>query len=168
MERDHRVPVSIVHYRRAVYVARDPNQPKTRLTMDAAVCAAMPADAKDLWAAPTVDLLPPDHMVLELKFDGDRPGWMRELCRCFCLRAIAVSKFGLSVVHLHRPDYRHAIRFLTPRPFKQALGQRPTFPQRSDLPSLELPLDSAEGHGAPLPGLPGLALEAPAPGVVDP
>jgi hypothetical protein len=164
MERDHRVPVSVVHYQRAVYVARDPNQPKTRLTMDCQICAGFPKDAKELWVAPTVDLLPPDWMVLELKFDGDRPGWMRELCRNFHLRAMPVSKFGLSVVHLHRPDNRHALRFLTPRPFKRALGGgaedrgTATSTPNTAPPASETP---------PAPQLPGYASQIHPPGVVD-
>ena len=34
-----RRPVSVVHYVREVYVARDPDQPKVRLTLDCDVCA---------------------------------------------------------------------------------------------------------------------------------
>lgn len=123
MERDHRVPMTVVHYERAVYIARDRDQPKTRLTMDCLVSAAPVTGPRELWTPPTVALIPSDWMVLELKFDGDRPGWMRELCRRFGLRAVPISKFGLSVARTQRPGFRHQVRFLTPRPFKRAVWE---------------------------------------------
>jgi hypothetical protein len=126
MEDGARMPVSVVHYTRAVYVARDRDQPKTRLTMDCEVCAGRVRGPRDLWAPRAVDLVPPGWMVLELKFDGDRPGWMRTLCQRLRLRAIPISKFGLSVNRIWRPEEKRQARFFDPRPFKRALWEAAT------------------------------------------
>jgi hypothetical protein len=52
---------------------------------------------------------------MELKFDGDRPGWMRTLCKQLRLRAVPVSKFGLSVAKGMRAGNARELRYLTPR-----------------------------------------------------
>ncbi len=110
-----RVPVSVVHYVREVYVSRRKDQPRVRLTIDHGVCATVAPSVTDLYAPPTVDLIPPDWIVMELKFDGDRPGWMRTLCKQLRLRAVPVSKFGLSVVKGVRAGSARELRYLTPR-----------------------------------------------------
>lgn len=118
VERDRRGPVSIVHYDREVFVARDPNQPKVRLTMDHEVTATVAPQANELYGPPHVALLPPDWMVLELKFDFHRPGWMKTLCRELGLRAVPISKFGLSVAKGVAGNKYAEVRFLTPRPLR--------------------------------------------------
>jgi len=114
-EEFRRKPVSVVHYEREVFVARDPNQPKVRLTMDHQIHATVNPDTHDLYGKRDVDLLPPDWMVLELKFDNQRPGWMKTVCRELGLRAVPVSKFGLSVAKGVAGNKHREVRFFTPR-----------------------------------------------------
>ncbi len=116
-----RVPVSTVHYRREVYVARDNIYSNVRLTLDRRVCAAVNPDVRGLFAAPDVDLIPPDWMVMELKFSGTRPGWMRQVVCELGLRATPVSKFGLSVALGQRAAPARELRFFTPRPLKHTV-----------------------------------------------
>ena len=115
MENHQRQPVSVVHYAREVFIARDPNQPKIRLTMDHQVHATIRPDVHDLYGAHHVELLPPDWMVVELKFDNERPGWMKQVCRELGLRAVPVSKFGLSVAKGVAGNKYREVRFFTPR-----------------------------------------------------
>ncbi len=117
-----RIPVSIVHYVREVFVARDPNQPKVRLTLDKFINATISPSPRDLYAPGDVDLVPRDWMVLELKFDGDRPGWMRVVCRELGLRAHPVSKFGLSVAKGVAGSRYREVRYLTPPPIRTMGG----------------------------------------------
>ena len=117
VERGGRVPVSCVHYRREVYVAAEPGS-TVRLTLDRDLTAATRPGVKELFAAPDVALIPPDWMVMELKFSGDRPGWMRRIIRELGVRASPVSKFGLSVVLGRRADRPVEVRFFTPRPLR--------------------------------------------------
>ena len=114
-----RVPVSVVHYVREVYVSRRKDQPRLRLTIDHAVSATVVPSVTDLYAPPSVDLIPQDWIVMELKFDGDRPGWMRTLCQKLRLRAVPVSKFGLSVAKGLRAGNARENRYLTPPKLRQ-------------------------------------------------
>jgi hypothetical protein len=116
-----RVPVSVVHYAREVFVGVDPDRPQVRLTLDHGVTATTRGLTwSGLYLPPDVALVPEGWMVLELKFGGSKPGWMRHLCRELGLRACPVSKFGLSVamgVAGHRP---REVRYVTPRPLRRA------------------------------------------------
>ena len=113
-----RRPVSVVHYAREVWVSTRKDQPKVRLTLDLEVTATVAPKARDLYAPPDVWLLPEDWMVVELKYDGDRPGWMRRIAKELGLRAHPVSKFGLSVALGMRRDHLHARRYLIPKPLR--------------------------------------------------
>ena len=116
-----RVPVSVVHYTREVFVGLDPDRPQVRLTLDHDVTASTEDLAYcDLYREPHVQLLPPDWMVLELKFGGSKPGWMRHICRELGLRACPVSKFGLSVGMGVAGNRYREVRYLTPRPVRRA------------------------------------------------
>ncbi len=116
-----RIPVSVVHYEREVWVGLDPCRTKVRLTLDHGVTATTrglrPAS---LYDPPDVDLLPPGWMVVELKFGGSKPGWMRRLCRAMQLRATPVSKFGLSVAKGVAGNRYDEVRYLTPRGIRNA------------------------------------------------
>lgn len=116
MHLETRRPVSVVHYLREVFVDRDPSNPKVRLTIDRNVTATTRPATMNPYAPATVDLIPRDWAVLELKFDENRPGWMRRLVRELRLCAVPVSKFGLSVVLGFRADKPYEIRFFTPTP----------------------------------------------------
>jgi hypothetical protein len=107
-----RHPVVTVHYRRDTWVS---SRPKARLTLDSSITACAATSASDLFAPGTHDVVPGDLMVMELKFDGDCPGWMRALVRDLRLRAEPVSKFGLSVARVHRGDRPRELRALAAR-----------------------------------------------------
>ncbi len=119
VEEHRRRPVSVVHYMREVYQDRRPGMSKVRLTLDYHVSATADPRPVDLYAEPDVELLPPDWMVMELKFNVDRPAWMRRLCKELRLRAVPVSKFGLSVVRTRCADQVHKVRYLTPPAIRQ-------------------------------------------------
>ncbi len=115
-----RVPVAVVHYQREIFTAPDCEGRKVRLTLDRHVGATTrhltPAG---LYDPPDTDVLPPDWMVMELKFPGSAPGWMRRIVRALGLRAVPVSKFGLAValgVAGRRP---REVRYLMPRPVRR-------------------------------------------------
>jgi hypothetical protein len=115
-----RRPVSVVHYAREVFVGLDPEDPRVRLTLDHGVTATTRDVAwTGLYQPPDVALIPAGWMVLELKFGGTKPGWMRRLCRDLDLRATPVSKFGLSVA-MGAAGWRYReVRYLTPRPLRR-------------------------------------------------
>lgn len=116
-----RVPVSVVHYEREVFVDRDEDR-RSRLTLDRNVRATTRnVRVQDLFAPADVDLLPPDWMVVEMKFGGTAPGWMRQLVRELRLRAIPVSKFGLSVALGVAGGRSREVRYLVPRPVRRLL-----------------------------------------------
>ena len=115
----HRQPVSVVHYEREVFVARSPKHPRVRMTIDRDVCATTRPSTLDPYAPADVDLIPRDWVVLELKFDSDRPHWMRTLVQTLRLHAVPVSKFGLSVLLGYRADQPREIRFFTPTPLRR-------------------------------------------------
>ena len=115
----YRSPVSVVHYDREVFIDRNPFRSKVRLTIDRNVTATTRPMTLDPYAPATVDLIPRDWVVLELKFGDDRPGWMRQLVRTFKLRAVPVSKFGLSVALGFRTDHPDELRFFTPAPLRR-------------------------------------------------
>ncbi|MCB9765798.1 MAG: polyphosphate polymerase domain-containing protein [Alphaproteobacteria bacterium] len=114
---DGRRPVSVVHYVREVYTALD--DPACRLTIDRDVCATTCPTSLDLYAAPDVDLIPRDWVVLEMKFRAHRPLWMRRICAALGLRAVPISKFGLSVALGFRGGHARELRFFTPYPLRR-------------------------------------------------
>ena len=61
-------------------------------------------------------LIPPDWIVMELKFERYAPAWMHMLRRELAIHAVPVSKFGLSVARCLRGAYPRELRALTPRP----------------------------------------------------
>ena len=114
-----RVPVSVVHYTREVWVGLRTDQPKVRLTLDHAITGSIKPTPWDLYATPDIHLIPPEYMVMEMKFDGQRPAWMRMISAELGLRAEPVSKFGLSVAHGVRGATGGELRYLTPRTLRR-------------------------------------------------
>jgi hypothetical protein len=113
---DGRHPVSVVHYDREVFVARDPGPSRARMTLDHGVRATVAPRASDLYAAADVELIPDGFMVLELKFERFKPAWMIALRRELRLVAVPVSKFGLSVARGLRAGHDAELRALLPPP----------------------------------------------------
>jgi hypothetical protein len=117
-----RVPVSVVHYEREIFVAPDPDGRKVRLTLDHHVTATT-RDLRPsaLFAPGDTSLLPPDWMVMEMKFSGTAPAWMRRIVRTLGLRAVPISKFGLSVALGVAGARPREVRFVMPRPVRRML-----------------------------------------------
>lgn len=103
------IPVTATHYLREVF-----SQGNERLTIDHTVTASPGDDLRDLRAAGTTALIPADWLVLELKFDGNMPGWMRGLIREFRLVSEPISKFALGVVRTRRDSHPAELLRLTP------------------------------------------------------
>jgi hypothetical protein len=116
VEGRRRNPVSVVHYEREVFVPRGGSPSGVRLTLDHDIQASITPSAHDLFAAAQVELIPPEWMVMELKFARFAPGWMSALRRELALRAVPVSKFGLSVAKGLRSHRPRELRYLTPKP----------------------------------------------------
>lgn len=114
-----REPMTVVSYRREVFVDPKP-EVRIRLTVDHDVGACRSHDLRNLHAPPTHHLIPPDWVVLEFKFDGDKPLWMRKIAKEFRLRAEPISKFGLSMVHCVRGRRYRELRWLTPHSVRKA------------------------------------------------
>lgn len=108
------VPVTSVHYEREVHVDPRPEYPKVRLTLDRAVTASVRPPPDDLYPAPDLPMFAPEWVVLELKFDGAQPGWMRQIVRDLGLVAEPVSKFGLSVALGLRSAHPREVEYMTP------------------------------------------------------
>lgn len=103
------VPVCITHYVREVW-----EDGSTRLTLDHAVRASGGEDPWRLQRQGEVPLLPEDWIVLELKYNGAAPGWIRTLVREMRLQAEPVSKFALAVARTARRDAPAELVRLTP------------------------------------------------------
>lgn len=93
----------------------------SRLTLDHWVGAAETDDPYDLRGDCPLALLPPDWIVLELKYNALEPLWMRRLVRALGLQAEPVSKFALGVAHTRRPGRWAELRRLTPPSLRRAL-----------------------------------------------
>lgn len=105
--------LQVIH--RVEYLRETYTQGSARLTLDHRVSAEPITDPFALRGPTTVPLLPPDWFVLELKYDGHKPLWMRSLVQALRLAAEPVSKFALGVALAVRPDcIRDARRFLPP------------------------------------------------------
>lgn len=111
-----RVPVSVVHYDREVFVPQGYDAHHARLTLDRSIRAARASSASDFFQPGEVELVPPAWMVMELKFDRVAPRWMVELRRHLQVHAVPVSKYGLSVACTLRRNRGRELRLLTPWP----------------------------------------------------
>ena len=116
VEGGQRRPVTTVRYEREAFVPRSSDPGRVRLTLDHDVRATVAVAAQDLFAASEVRLIPPEWMVMELKFERFAPAWMHSLRQELRISAVPVSKFGLSVARCVRGAYPRELRALTPRP----------------------------------------------------
>jgi hypothetical protein len=101
--------VCLVRYEREIFTAGS-----ARLTLDRDVRAAPRPPPTELLAPCPARLFPPDWIVLELKFFGQMPGWMRRVNARMKLRSEPVSKFALGVATTVRPDHPHELAQLMP------------------------------------------------------
>ncbi len=113
-----RQPVSVVRYEREAFVPRFSNPGRVRLTLDHNVRAMTSPNlfAHDLFAPSQIRLIPPEWLVMELKFERFPPAWMHTLRQELGIHAVPVSKFGLSVARCIRGAYPRELRALTPQP----------------------------------------------------
>jgi hypothetical protein len=81
-----RLPVSVVHYRREVLVPQTNGSHHVRLTLDHEVQATMVSSAQHLFAAPEIELIPPEWVVMELKFEAIASRCLSGCCRRQCCR----------------------------------------------------------------------------------
>lgn len=103
------VPVCTVRYEREIFTSGN-----DRLTLDRNVRAAVRPPANELYAPSTIRLIPKPWVVLELKFYGQAPEWMRMVTRELHLRAEPVSKFALGVGLGLRADHPLEVKQITP------------------------------------------------------
>ena len=110
-------PVCRVTYIRETWI-----DGSSRLTLDHKIQASSNPAPTDLQGYCDVDLIPEGWMVLELKFNGAEPPWMRRLVQTMHLAAEPVSKFALGVVKTRRADHTSELRYLTPPSILRARG----------------------------------------------
>lgn len=121
--REHALsPVTSVHYEREVFVDVRPQYAQVRLTIDRAITASARPSVAELYPQPEVHLLPDGWSVLELKFDGAEPGWMRAISRELQLCAEPVSKYALAVATCLRAAYPREARRMTPHSVKRSVA----------------------------------------------
>ena len=85
-------PQAWIRYHREAYVS--PFGEGSRLTFDRSLQVAHPGD--DLFHPRLSDFHPvilPRPTILEMKFNGAAPAWMRQLVRAFDLRRVSVAKY---------------------------------------------------------------------------
>ena len=116
VEGGHRRPVTVVRYEREAFVPRGSDPGRVRLTLDHDVRASVATTSHDLFAPSRVRLIPPDWIVMELKFERFAPAWMHMLRRELRISAVPVSKFGLSVARCIRGAFPRELQALTPKP----------------------------------------------------
>jgi hypothetical protein len=109
------VPNVSVQYEREVYVGTRLGDARMRLTIDRAIQSARAGNAADLYPPPEVAVLPLHLGVLELKFDGVEPVWMRTVTRVLGVRPEPISKYALAVAKLLRRHRPAEVEALLPR-----------------------------------------------------
>lgn len=110
--------VCLVTYLRETWVD-GPN----RLTVDHQIRATAWPDPRALQAKANTALIPEGWMVLELKFNGVEPVWMRHLVQKLKLMSEPVSKFALGMVHTVRDAPPTELRRVTPPSLVRAAAE---------------------------------------------
>lgn len=109
------VPWVSVHYHREVYVDTRNEAARIRLTIDRQITGSIRPSAYDLYPRPDFTLFPEGLCVVELKFAGPQPLWMRKMVREMGLRSEPISKFALTMARAIRGDHPHELARLLPR-----------------------------------------------------
>lgn len=99
----------IVRYEREVFVAGT-----SRLTIDRFLRGGPVTDCRQLYAPAPIALIPDEWTVVELKFNGQMPVWMRKAAALLKLYSEPVSKFALGMVKSHRNDRPLELRQVIP------------------------------------------------------
>ncbi len=108
-EAQHLGAVASTHYVREIFV-----RGTERLSIDHRVSAHPSPDPRRFQHEGPLPLIPAGWLVVELKFNGDQPLWMRELVRDMRLASEPISKFALGVACSHRADRPAELRSLVP------------------------------------------------------
>lgn len=111
-------PVCRVQYWRETF-----SHERLRLTLDYRVGAEPTEDPRALRGDCSVDLIPPEWMVLELKYDHQPPRWMRTLVQSHGLVAEPVSKFALGIARTLRARHVADQRATTPPSIRRMMRQ---------------------------------------------
>ncbi len=93
-------PVILVRYMRQAF--ENPSDKRIRITLDRLInyqiCDKFTVKLNGgSWRRPSIDFLPMDFVVLEMKFTGKFPWWMVEMVRMFNLNLAAMSKYCRSI-----------------------------------------------------------------------
>ena len=119
-------PVVLVNYDREIFVESGLDDQSTRLTLDTNVCAAQrTTDAAASFGGTGSHIVPPDWMIMELKFNKVMPSWMRQLLQELSLCSESVSKFGLGVCHTIRSESLAERRLFVPYSIHSAYVKEP-------------------------------------------
>jgi len=91
------VPVNLVTYEREALIGLEDS--KMRVTFDMNVRSYINPDPDDFFRESDLKEIKESHFVLEIKFDGNLPIWVREIIRDFNLHVQAISKYcrGLDI-----------------------------------------------------------------------
>ncbi|HCH63755.1 MAG TPA: hypothetical protein DFR83_13190 [Deltaproteobacteria bacterium] len=112
-------PVCRVEYLRETFA-----HGRLRLTLDHRVHAVASRDPMDLRGLCSQRLIPAGWVVLELKYNGQPPPWMRRLVSRFGLVAEPISKFALGVARTCRQGHRTDQRATTPPSILRTVDHR--------------------------------------------
>ena len=95
-----------------------------RLTLDHRVCAVATSDSHALRGPCPQRLIPDGWVVLELKYNGQAPRWMRRLVSRFGLVAEPISKFALGIARTCRQSHASDRRSTTPPSILRSVDKR--------------------------------------------
>lgn len=95
-----------------------------RLTLDHRVSAVATSDSHALRGPCPQRLIPDGWVVLELKYNGQAPRWMRRLVSRFGLVAEPISKFALGIARTCRQSHASDRRSTTPPSILRSVDKR--------------------------------------------
>lgn len=101
----HLRPQILVTYDREAYIDRDFST--VRLTLDTNLAFTSDPELKDIYQAGELSYSKEGEGILELKFNGLMPRWMRHLTTRFSLRFLSISKYCIGVEHALRSSHAH-------------------------------------------------------------
>ena len=109
---------------RVAYLRETFVEGSSRLTLDHHVSAQAETDPRALRGPCSEPLLPAGWMVLELKYDEQKPAWMRHLVERLRLASEPVSKFALGVALTLRAHHPGEARRFCPPSIRRHLDHR--------------------------------------------
>jgi hypothetical protein len=101
----HLCPQILVTYDREAFIDHDFST--VRLTLDTNLAFTSDPELKDIYSAGDIVCSREGKGILELKFNGLMPRWMRHLITRFSLRFLSISKYCIGVEHALRSSHAH-------------------------------------------------------------